>query len=486
MSNFITNVLKLISGSVTAQILGILLMPIISRIYNPDDFGIFQLFMAISGILVIASTLSYQFAIMLPKTEEDAANVTFLCTVLVIITSLLTCAILVFIPINIDEISKTPGISKYLLLLPLIIFLNGMFFVQNYWLSRKTRFGVIAGSRVSNTLTTKVLQIGFAKSSVTPFGLIGGYIAGYAFADLVMLKGVKKDIQVFKKVSIRRMKELAVQYKHFPLFSFWSSIANTISPQVPAFLLAYFYSTTVVGHFSLANQVVNLPMALIGSAIGQVFFQKVSEVKNGNGKGDMKTIVSEVYNKLISIGLFPMILLMILGEQIFIFTFGDKWGISGTYVRILIPWIFLVFLSSPITTLYNVFEKQKVWLTFSIFLLISRVIALVIGGIYGTPEFALALYSFTGAVFWLWNNAYLLGLAGISKKESINVLIKYAVIGLVVSIPLILVELISSSFYVVMFVAVIVTVAYYIIALHEDPMFREIFTSILVKVRNRS
>lgn len=486
MSNFITNVLKLISGSVTAQILGILLMPIISRIYNPDDFGIFQLFMAISGILVIASTLSYQFAIMLPKTEEDAANVTFLCTVLVIITSLLTCAILVFIPINIDEISKTPGISKYLLLLPLIIFLNGMFFVQNYWLSRKTRFGVIAGSRVSNTLTTKVLQIGFAKSSVTPFGLIGGYIAGYAFADLVMLKGVKKDIQVFKKVSIRRMKELAVQYKHFPLFSFWSSIANTISPQVPAFLLAYFYSTTVVGHFSLANQVVNLPMALIGSAIGQVFFQKVSEVKNGNGKGDMKTIVSEVYNKLISIGLFPMILLMILGEQIFIFTFGDKWGISGTYVRILIPWIFLVFLSSPITTLYNVFEKQKVWLTFSIFLLISRVIALVIGGIYGTPEFALALYSFTGAVFWLWNNAYLLGLAGISKKESINVLIKYAVIGLVVSIPLILVELISSSFYVVMFVAVIVTAAYYTIALHEDPMFREMFTSILVKVRNRS
>ena len=219
MSNFITNVLKLVSGSVASQILSILLIPIISRIYSPDDFGIFQLFMSLSGILVIVSTFSYQFAIMLPKTEEDAANVTSICTVLVILTSILTGIIVFLIPVNLDNIFKTPGISIYLPLLPLIIFLNGMFFVQNYWLSRKTRFGVIAGSRVSNTLTTKILQIGFAKSSVTPLGLIGGYVAGYAFADLFMLKGVKKDLQVFKKVSIKRMKEMAIQYKHFPLFS---------------------------------------------------------------------------------------------------------------------------------------------------------------------------------------------------------------------------------------------------------------------------
>ena len=485
MSNFITNVLKLVSGSVTAQILGILLIPIITRIYNRDDFGIFQLFISISGILVIVSTFSYQLAIMLPKTEDDAANITSVCVVLVTLISILTGVVVLFIPEDIN-IFNTPGISKYLPRLPVIIFLNGMFFVQNYWLSRKTRFGVIAGSRVSNTLTSKISQIGLAKMSVTPFGLIGGYIAGYAFADIVMLKGVKKDIQIFKKVSVKRMKEVAIQYKKFPLFSFWSSIANTISPQVPAFLLAYFYSTAVVGHFSLANQVVNLPMGIVGGAIGQVFFQKVSAVKNGNGEGDMKVIVGEVYNKLISIGLFPMILLVILGEQIFTFAFGEEWGISGTYVRILVPWIFLVFLSSPITTLYNVFEKQKVWLIFSMSLLVSRVVALVIGGRYGSPEFALALYSFTGIVFWLWNNAYLLGLAGISKKESLEVLIKYAIIGFAVSIPLILVELISSSFYVIIITAVITTVMYYAITLHEDPMFKKMFSSFLIKVKNRS
>ncbi len=63
---------------------------------------------------------------------------------------------------------------------------------------------------------------------------------------------------------------------------------------------------------------------------------------------------------------------------------------------------------------------------------------------------------------------------------------KYAVISLIVSTPLILIELISSNFYVIMFVAVVVTVVYYLIALHEDPMFRKMFSSFLVKVKNRS
>ena len=79
-----------------------------------------------------------------------------------------------------------------------------------------------------------------------------------------MLKGVKQDIKVFNKVSIKKMKEMAIKYKNFPLFSSWSTLANTISPQVPTFLLAYYYGTSVVGYFSLANQVVNMPMGIVG------------------------------------------------------------------------------------------------------------------------------------------------------------------------------------------------------------------------------
>ncbi len=485
MSNFVTNVLKMVSGSVIAQALGVLLIPIITRIYSPNDFGIFQLILSISGILAIVSTFSYQFSIILPKEDEDSVNIVVLCVILVTLTSLLTGIGILFLPENIDSILNAPGASRYLIYLPIIVFLNGLFFVQNYWLSRRIRFGVIAGARVSNTLLGKVFQIGLAKWIVSPVSLFVGLIAGYVFADLFMLKGIKKDIPVFKKVSIKRMKEVAIQHKNFPLFSSWSTIANTISPQVPTFLLALFYGPTVVGHYSLAYQVVNMPMVIVGNAIGQVFFQKVSEVKNGNVDGDVKAVVEEVYKKLISIGIFPMILLMIIGEPVFTFAFGESWSVSGIYVRILLPWIFLVFLSSPISTLYSIYDKQSVWLTFSIILLISRVVALFIGGTYGGPEFALGFFSLTGVVFWLWNNAYLLNLIGIDKKESFGILVRYMAIGLVVAAPLILLEIFTSNFYIMLLVVAIITPIYYGITFHEDPMFRKIVSSFLVGVKKR-
>jgi O-antigen/teichoic acid export membrane protein len=479
-------VLKLVSGSVTAQILGILLVPLITRIYSPDDLGMFQLFLSISGILVIFSTFSYQFAIMLPKTEEDSANVSFLSAILVTIVSLFSALIVLLFPEKIEHIFNTPGISKYLIYIPIITFFNGIFNVQNYWLSRKVRFGIVAGSRIVNTVSTKAFQLVVPIIwSVSPLGLIAGYVAGFGCADLFMLKGVKNDLKVFNKVSLKRIKEMAIEYKNFPLYSSWSTLANTISPQVPTFLLAYYYSTSVVGYFSLANQVVNMPMGLLGIAIQQVFFQKISEVKNGNGPGDVKVIVKEVYKKLILLGVFPMILLLILGEEIFTFAFGKNWYISGVYVKILIPWIFLVFLSSPISTLYSVYDKQGVWFTFSIILLISRVVALVIGGTHGSPEYALALFSFTGVIFWLWNNAYLLNLAGISKRESVEVLIKYTMIGSIVSIPLILLQLLSVNIYLIFLATAIITPIYYGITLHDDPTFRRVFSAFLVSVKTK-
>jgi lipopolysaccharide exporter len=486
MSNFIANVLKLMSGSVTAQILGILLVPLITRIYSPDDLGIFQIFVSISGILVIFSTFSYQFAIMLPKTEEDSANISFLCAILVTLVSLLAALLVLFLPKDVEYVLNAPGISEYLIYIPAITFVNGIFFVQNYWLSRKIRFGVIAGSRIINTISTKAFQLAIPIWNVSPLGLIAGYVAGYGCADIFMLKGVKNDLTVFRKVTLKRMKEMAIEYKNFPLFSSWSTLANTISPQVPTFVLAYYYGTSVVGYFSLANQVVNMPMALLGTAIQQVFFQKISEVKNGNESGDMKIIVGEVYKKLILIGVFPMILLLILGEDIFTFAFGKSWSISGTYIKILVPWIFLVFLSSPISTLYSVFDKQRVWLVFSIILLISRVGALVIGGTYGrSPEFALGLFSFTGVLFWLWNNAYLLNLAGINKKESVKVLVKYTTIGTIVSIPLILLEVFSVNFYIILLAVGVITPIYYVITLHDDPTFKSMFSALLVNIKNK-
>lgn len=482
MSEFLKNVIKLTSSTVVTQIISILFIPIIYRIYSPDDFGIFQLIVSISSIIAGISCLSYYLSIMLPKEDEESANLFVLCILLIFLTSIISGFIFFFFSDWISTILKAPRISNYLIFLPIIIFFTGLFSPLNYWLSRRIRYGTIAVSRVGNAITAKIIQIIAGISGSSSIGLVLGLIGGNAIGDLIMVKELKNDSIIFRKVSFKKMKELAIRYKKFPIFTTWSSQINNISIQVPVFLLAFYFSPVTVGYYSLANTVIHVPMSLIGEATRQVFYQKAAEEKNRIGT--VKYIVKEIYRRLISIGIFPMIILMIISKELFLFIFGPNWITSGTYTQILIPWVFFVFISSPLSSLFSLNEKQDIGLSFNIILLVSRLIALYIGGRLGDPILALVLFSFTGVIIWGWMNMYLLKISDIEYKEGIYVFVKYLLIALFISIPLFLAKILAPSIYIILIVAVICTFIYYSIIIFEDITLRKEFYNIIKRFKD--
>ena len=77
-SPFVSNVLKLTSGSIVAQGLGILVAPILTRLFVPEAFGVAALFASITSIIGVVACLRYELSIMLPKTnKEGGRNVVF-------------------------------------------------------------------------------------------------------------------------------------------------------------------------------------------------------------------------------------------------------------------------------------------------------------------------------------------------------------------------------------------------------------------------
>ena len=480
-SPFATNVLKLASGSVIAQALGIILIPIITRLYSPGDYGIFQLFLSISSILAVLSCFSYQMAIMLPKEDEDSANIVALCFILVCITSIISGGVFILLSGWVGKALNVPDISHYMIFLPVVVFLNGLFLVMNYWLSRRVRFGAIAMARVANSVSGKVFQIGIGLGPASPLGLIAGLIAGYGAALLVMLRGIRGDLSLFMAASPGDMKRLAVRYRRFPIFTSWSAVANSVSLQVAPLMLAAFFSPVVVGHYGMAHTVVNLPMSLIGSAIGQVFFQKASEEKNRTGS--VKTFVREVHQRLVSIGIFPILVLMIIREELFALVLGAQWGTAGKYACILAPWIFLVFIASPLSTIFSVLEKQTVGLAFNLMVLFSRVVVLYVGGVYGNPIVALVLFSITGVFFWGWMNLYILKISGVPYKTGLEDFLRIFMVALAVAIPLIIVKYLLLPLYILLIVAGIVTCIYYAFVISRDPILKKEFMGILEGVR---
>ena len=85
-SSGVRNFTKLLSANVVAQVIGLVVYPILTRIYAPEDFGLLNLFLSIGGILVILSTAEYYNAIVLPEKKEDGLSVVSLCASMLLLT----------------------------------------------------------------------------------------------------------------------------------------------------------------------------------------------------------------------------------------------------------------------------------------------------------------------------------------------------------------------------------------------------------------
>ena len=76
---FSQDALTLTIAPMMSQILGILLTPILTRMYSPDAFGLAALFGSIVMIPSVFATMGYNGAIILPKSNATANNLVLVC-----------------------------------------------------------------------------------------------------------------------------------------------------------------------------------------------------------------------------------------------------------------------------------------------------------------------------------------------------------------------------------------------------------------------
>ena len=126
-SSFAADVLKLVTGTTIAQVITILAAPAITRLYSPEAFEILAIFTSITSILGVIACLRYEMAIMLPKTNEEAANLLGLCLLCVAVVSGLTVPALYFGGDALLSLLKAPEPGSYLILVSPFVFAGGRF-----------------------------------------------------------------------------------------------------------------------------------------------------------------------------------------------------------------------------------------------------------------------------------------------------------------------------------------------------------------------
>lgn len=379
-SEFSRNVLTLMTGTTIAQAIPIAISPILTRIYTPEDFGVFALFIAITAIFGSIANGRYELAIMLPKKDEDAINIFALGFIITIAISLLLLILVVAFHDYFLSLLNNEEIGLWLYLVPITVFFTGVWNILNYFNNRKKQYKDIAKATIIKSIILAIVQlsIGFVKQGAA--GLISGQILSQMFANMQLLKNILKNKLLLSKISRLKVIALAKRYKDFPKYSMWAILANTLSQNLTNILISSFYSIATLGFYSLVQRVLGMPSSLIGSSIGQVFFQQATQEKQQTGKA-VKTFNATV-KKLIIIGLPAFGILFFIVEELFAFVFGEEWRVAGTYAQIVIPLFFIRFIVATVSNINNIFELQKLALTWQIVLLILSVGCLYVGNVY--------------------------------------------------------------------------------------------------------
>ena len=376
-SSGIRNFTKLLSANLVAQVIGLVVYPILTRMYAPEDFGLLNLFLSIGGVLIILSTAEYYYAIVLPKEETDAEQVLGVGVLWLVATTILVGLSVAFArPISL--LFKSPDLTSYYWLMPLYVFAMGAWNLLNYWYIRHKEYNPISRYQVSQNVLSAGGKLGMGWGGV----LHGGMIYSVVVAPLISLVSSwiyarKTLLPAWRRISWRGVGEQAKLYRNFPCFVLPRSFVNMLAGQMPILLLTPFFGGEAVGFLSLAILLGYTPIGTITRAIYQVMYQHTMEqVHRQKPIGQMfrKFILSA---SAIIIPVFAGLWFVL--PQLTAWLLGAEWHISGEYIRWMLPWLYVSLLSCSINFLFDVFMKQKWGLFFEVILAVMRVAGLCIG-----------------------------------------------------------------------------------------------------------
>ncbi|HBC3535260.1 TPA: oligosaccharide flippase family protein [Vibrio vulnificus] len=458
--SFLSDISKLLSGTLVAQVLVFSITPILTRLYSPKEFGELSLFISIVSVLAVISSLRYNRAIIVSKFDKYAIPITWLGGVVTFVFFMILLIAISTLYLSNSDIIASQSIV-FLILIPFSVLFAGKLELFNCLSIRFGDFANVAKAKVALTLTTLVTQLSFyyLGSAALIFGHFLGQLVGF------IVNSYKYKNEVIKhKIDKKKSIALAKRYKEFPIYSTWEALANAVGNNIPVFIFATLFSSTAAGYFALTFKVLNIPMTLLGAAIGQVFFSRAAKAYHNGG---LNVITEKLFYFLINIGMIPAIMITILSADIFSIVFSEQWLTSGYYAQVMTPWLFFVFISSPLSSLISISENQKNGLKFQVFLLSARVISLLIGAIFFSEVETLYFLTIVNIVSLTFFIYWLLKISGSNTTSVLMGFFRTSVFSFLVCTPFIIITQFYPENLMLILLAITVTTATYLIRMYS-------------------
>jgi O-antigen/teichoic acid export membrane protein len=388
MSSFLAPVLMLSSGTALAQLVNVGVLPALTRIYTPAEFGVLALYLALVAVLSSVNTGRFEYAVLVSETHDDAWGCVFGTLGLATVSSALLLIVLLAVA-WLGWFALDPMLA---LCVAAGLWLQGTYQAFYFWANRMKRYGRMTRTRVWGALTMALVSVTLGLLGFGAYGLVAGSLAGVAVNAVGLTRAAWREARPPRpQVSI--VARLVRRYRRYPAFLVPSGLMQRLSAQLHVLMMNAAFGATVVGGVGLYQRVVSVPATTIGNAIGDVFKQQSAELLQRDG--ECTALVGATTLRLAVVAVPIFLVLELWAPSIFAWVFGEAWRFAGEYARPL-AWIFVVgFVVSPVTALLLVAEKQKYDLYLQMFSLALVAAALGVG--WWQRDAMLTLWLYAGA-----------------------------------------------------------------------------------------
>lgn len=357
-SMFGRSILTLMTGTLAAQAIPILISPLLTRLYTPEDFGVLAIYLSIASLIAVVATARYELAVPLPRADINKLALMKLSFSIALIIAITSMAGISIVSLFNNTLTSSSKIGYWIYGVPFSVIFLSFYMPLNYWHTGAGNYKQISISRLWQAISTSITSIILGYLINGAVGLIIGTIFGQLIAVLVLgCKMERSNIETLLKVNKHKVWWIAKRYKQFPLYNTPHALFATGKNNFIILFLSTSYSPTALGLYYLTMRLMLLPAGLIGSAVAQVFYAEVSKkykLTNNIRKNVMTMIVI-----LFLVGLVPAIIIALFSEKIFTVIFGLNWSESGLYAAYITPYILFHFIASPIGMVPMVVGKQK-------------------------------------------------------------------------------------------------------------------------------
>lgn len=360
-NRFILRVFVLAGATTIAQGIVIAASPVLTRIFTPADFGLFSVFTSLLGVGAALATLRYEYALPVPSDDHEARSVlTLAIFVATAVAALCAIGVAIFGK-SVADLVNNPTIQSYLWFLPIGIALVGTFSALSMWAIRVRDSGLLARTRLTQAVGSVLTQLGFGFSPVTgPVGLIVGTIGGYFASVVVLFRGADlwKGMRQAWPITWDQVREVAYRYRRFPTLSAPSAALSALVLYAPAFMIAAFYGPVTAGLFALTQQVLGLPMAVVGRAISDVFLGDAAASRRTSDLFQLRVLFIRTFLLLLVVSIITIGSVAAAAPAVFSVAFGTEWRDAGLYARALAPRFIMGLVAAPFGGVLEILERQ--------------------------------------------------------------------------------------------------------------------------------